>query len=110
MFNGRRVRYNAHNLSAATAWNLISLECIHPNRITTRVPTHVPTSGVQSVPRRHTSLYIPCMQLIFLNPSALGLWLMENVLLVLDPNALNSLLGLITLFVDLPGLICKGLY
>jgi len=49
------------------------------------------------------------MQPIPLNPNALGLRLMENVLLVLDPNALNTLLGPITLFVDLPGLRRKGL-
>ena len=63
------VCYTVHNLSAATAQNLFSLECINLNRMATRVPA----LGVQSVYCRRTSLYISCMQLIPQNPSALGL-------------------------------------
>jgi len=73
MFNGRIVCYNAHNLSATTTQNLISLECINLNIMATKVPTHVPALGVQSVHCRRTSIYGPCMQLIPQNPSALEL-------------------------------------
>ena len=67
------VCYNAHNLSTATAQNLLYLDCINLNRMTARVPTHVPASGVQFVHCRCTSLYVSCMKLIPQNPSALGL-------------------------------------
>jgi len=48
------------------------------------------------------------MQPIPLNPNALRL--MENVLLVLDPNALNAPLGPITLFAERLGLIREGIH
>jgi len=98
-----------HNLSTATAQNLITLDAENLNKITTRVPTHVPTSRVQSVPWRHISLHVPCMQPAPLNPSALRLEPMDNVLLVLDLNALNAPLGPITLFANRPGLIHEGI-
>jgi len=53
-----------HNLKAANAQNLLSLECINLNRMVVRVPTHVPALGVPFVHRRRTSLYVSSMQLI----------------------------------------------
>jgi len=56
---------------------------------------HLSTVGVQA-------FYVSCMQLITKNPNALGLRrFLENILLVLDPNVLNTPLALF----HWPGLI-----
>jgi len=54
----------------------------------TRVPTHVPTLGVQYVHCKRTSLYVPCMQLILQNSSALGLRRYRECFTCTRPNVL----------------------